>query len=134
MEKYEILEHKADFKIRAFGRSKEELFENALLGMESGFGAKLDTKESKAAVKIKSLDLKSLLVDFLSECLYLIQTKKEIYQMVKFVKFSDTELEADLFGKIAERFNDDIKAATYYQLEVGQKEDGSWEAVALFDI
>lgn len=34
--KYEILEHKADLKIRVFGKTKEELFENAMVGV---FGA-----------------------------------------------------------------------------------------------
>ncbi|PIR90405.1 hypothetical protein COU04_00035, partial [bacterium (Candidatus Gribaldobacteria) CG10_big_fil_rev_8_21_14_0_10_33_41] len=34
--KYEILEHKADLKIRAFGKTKQELFLNMLLGMTSG--------------------------------------------------------------------------------------------------
>jgi SHS2 domain-containing protein len=33
MKKFEILEHKADLKIRVFGKTKEELFENAMLGM-----------------------------------------------------------------------------------------------------
>ena len=33
MKKFEILEHKADLKIRAFGKTKEELFENAMAGM-----------------------------------------------------------------------------------------------------
>lgn len=135
MEKYEVLEHKADFKIRAFGRTKEELFENALLGMEDVLRAKLGPQNSEVrSVKIKSFDIDSLLVDFLSECLYLIQMKKEAYSKVKFVKFSDTELEAELFGKIAERFEEDIKAVTHHQLEVKQEDDGSWEAVVLFDI
>ena len=30
MKKFEILEHKADLKIRAFGKTKEELFQNML--------------------------------------------------------------------------------------------------------
>jgi len=35
MKKFEVLEHRADFKIKAFGRDKKELFKNAPLTMES---------------------------------------------------------------------------------------------------
>ena len=43
MKNYEILEHKADLKIRAFGKTKEELFLNMLLGM----AGKYETRNSK---------------------------------------------------------------------------------------
>ena len=135
MIKYEILEHKADLKIRAFGQTKEELFLNALLGMAES--QKPDIKEkqkTKRQIKIKSLDLPTLLVDFLNEVLYLTQVNKEIYKDVKFKKFSDTELEAEIFGQKVERFSEDIKAVTYHSLDIRQKEYGTWEATVLFDI
>lgn len=34
--KYEILEHKADLKIRAFGEDLKELFLNVMVGMFEG--------------------------------------------------------------------------------------------------
>ena len=136
MKKYEILEHKADLKIKVKGSSKEELFLNALLGMEEGLRPETkETKEKiKREIKIKSIDLPALLVDFLNEALYLIQVHKEIYTQVKFIKFSDKELEAELFSQKVERFGEDIKAVTYHDLDIYQKEDGTWEAVVLFDI
>ncbi|MDP2967051.1 MAG: archease [bacterium] len=136
MKRYEILEHKADLKIKVKGSSKEELFLNALLGMEEGLRPETkETKEEiKREIKIKSIDLPALLVDFLNEALYLIQVHKEIYRQVKFIKFSDKELEAELFSQKVERFGEDIKAVTYHDLDIYQKEDGTWEAVVLFDI
>ena len=135
MEKYEVLEHRADLKIRVFGKSREELFENALLAMTSGFRPKIKNQKSKIQkIKVKSSDFETLLVDFLSEVLYLIQVNKEIYTDVKFKKFSDTEIEAELSGEKVERFGEDIKAVTYHNLDVHQKEDSTWEATVLFDI
>ena len=135
MEKYEILEHKADLKILAFGETKEELFLNMLLGMEESVKTEIKSDEKvKREIKIKSLDLPALLVDFLSEVLYLIQVNKEIYTDVKFIKFSDTELEAELSGQKVERFGEDIKAVTYHGLDVCQSKDGIWEATIIFDI
>lgn len=36
MEEFEILEHKADLKIKAFGKTRKEIFLNMLAVMESG--------------------------------------------------------------------------------------------------
>lgn len=133
--KYEILEHKADLKIRAFGETKEELFLNALLGMAESL--KPDIKPDGKIIrqiKINSSDLPTLLVDFLSETLYLIQVNKETYNNVKFKKFTDIEIEAELFGQKVERFGEDVKAVTYHQLDLHQRENGIWEATVLFDI
>ena len=136
MKKFELLEHRADLKIKVKGSSKEELFLNALLGMEEGL--RPETKETKEEIKreirIKSIDLPALLIDFLSEVLYLIQVNKEIYNNIEFKKFTDTEIEAELFGQKAERFGEDIKAVTYHQLDVCQTKGGTWEARVLFDI
>jgi len=133
MKKYEILEHKADLKIRALGKNKEEIFLNALLGMNASLQPEiLNQKSEIRKIKIKSPDLSALLVDFLSEALYLIQANKEIYDNTKFIKFTDTEIEAELLGQKVERFNEDIKAVTYHGLDIHQKKDGSWEAIALF--
>jgi len=70
--KYKILEHPADIKVQAFGKTKEELFVNAIRGMTEVLKSKVQSPKSKVTrrIKIKSLDLNSLLVDFLSEVLY----------------------------------------------------------------
>ncbi|MCJ7786859.1 archease [Patescibacteria group bacterium] len=134
-EKFEILEHKADLKLRAFGKTKEELFLNMLIGMSESMKSEVRRPEEKIRreVKIKSLDLPALLVDFLSEVLYLTQVNKEIYNNVKYKKFTDTELKAELIGKKVERFGEDIKAVTYHGLDIHQK-NGIWQVTVLFDI
>ena len=134
MKKYEILEHKADLKIRAFGKTKEEVFLNMLLAMTENQRPEILPEKVKKEIKISSPELSSLLVDFLSEALYLTQVNKEIYNNVKYKKFTDTELKAELIGQKVERFGEDIKAVTYHNLNIRQREDGIWEATILFDI
>ena len=131
---YEILGHKADLKIRVFGKTKKELFLNAVLAM--GESLKPNGKSSivDRKIKVKSGNLETLLVDFLSEVLYLVQVNKEIYINVEFNKFSDNEIETELSGQKVERFGEDIKAVTYHNLDVRQKEDDNWEATILFDV
>jgi SHS2 domain-containing protein len=133
---YEVLEHKADLKIRVFGKTKEELFENAMIGMfeAAKYEKNLKSQISKLKIKINSVDLPSLLVDFLSEALYLVETEKLVFEKVEFKKFTENEIEANLFGKPLKRMGVHIKGVTYHDLEVRAKKDGSWQATILFDI
>jgi SHS2 domain-containing protein len=133
---FQILEHKADLKIRVFGKTKEELFENAMVGM---FGAakykptkQLTTKQ--LTTKIKSIDLPSLLVDFLNEVLYLVETKKLVFEKIEFKKFRENEIEAILIGKPLKRMGVHIKGVTYHDLDIRQEKNRTWEATILFDI
>jgi SHS2 domain-containing protein len=140
MKKYEILEHKADLKIRAFGKDLEELFLNTMIGMfesakyEPAFAEATAGKEIKKEIKVSSLDLPSLLVDFLSEVLYLSEVNKEVYNRIGFKKFSDKRIEGILLGKKLKRIGVVIKGVTYHDLEIKQNKDGGWEATILFDI
>lgn len=135
MEKYKILEHPADLKIEIYGRTKKELFSNAVLAMNEGLEVEFGRSKSEIRnIKIKSLDLESLLVDFLNEVLYLIQVNKEVYNQVRFIKFTDEKIKAELFGYKLKRINQDIKAVTYYDLKISQRKDNSWKAIVVFDI
>jgi len=151
MKKFEILEHKADLKIRVFGKDKKELFGNAMIGMQQALGPEIKNRKSKIKkkIKIKSNDLTSLLVDFLSEINYLNEVNKEVYSDIKFTKFSSTELEGEISGNKVESFGLIIKGVTYHDLDIHQKperseggrrknilrpKDKTWEATVLFDI
>ncbi len=135
MKKYEVLEHVADLKIRVFGKTKKELFANMLLAMTESMKAELlaPKEEVRREIKVKSLDLSALLVDFLSEVLYLTQVNKEAYKDIKFKEFEDKELQGDLLGQKVERFGEDIKGVTYHGLEI-KKVNDHWETTILFDI
>ena len=139
MDNYKILEHITDLKIQAFGKTREELFLNMLKGMSDSQKAELKDEKIQKEIKIESMDLDALLVDFLSEVLYLTQVNKEVYNDVRFTKFGSstsseqTILEAELFGNKVESFGEDIKAATYHGLKI-EKKNGLFEATVLFDI
>ncbi len=134
MKKYEILEHKADLKIRIFGEGKEELFLNAILAIRENQRAIISMKDAKRKIKVSSPDLPSLLVDFLSQVLYLSQVNKENYNNIKFKKLSNIRLVAEISGKKVESFGEEIKGVTYHDLDIHQEKDGTWQATVLFDI
>lgn len=134
MKDYEILEHPTDLKIRAFGKTKEELFSNMLKGMFLGAGAKIENrKKVSRKIKIKSADEQSLLVDFLSEALAQSDINNEVYFEAEFEKLTGTGLVGKIFGSPVKSFGTEIKAVTYHGLEIKKVSDG-WKATVLFDI
>lgn len=134
MKKYEILEHVTDLKIRTFGKNKKELFLNSMIGMYEGARYQSEGEKIEREIKVSSQDLASLLVDFLSELLYLTEVNREVYQQIQFKKFHVTKIEGILIGKKLKRMGVHIKGVTYHQLDIHQREDGIWEATVLFDI
>ena len=72
--RYEFLHHIADAKFRAFGSTMEEAFENAALAM---FNIMIDTSgyepEQVRDFELTAQDTRRLLVDWLSELLYLFE-------------------------------------------------------------
>jgi len=134
MKKYQALEHKADLKIKAFGKDKKSLFENMMLGMQAALRPKLKKKETTTRIEVESEELESLLVDFLAEINYLNEVNRAAYSEVRFYQFGDNKIEAELLGRKVERFGLQIKGVTFHDLSVQQKEDGGWEATVLFDI
>ena len=136
LKKYEILEHKADLRIKVFGETKEELFSNALFGMTESQKPEITKPEEKnqRLIKIKSLDLSSLLVDFLSEVLYLSEVNQEVYNNIQFKKFTNKNIEGTLSGNKLKKIGVIVKGVTYHDLDIHQKKDKTWEATVLFDI
>lgn len=132
---YEVLPHTADLRIRAWGRTREELFRSALRGMSSVMHpeALRQAPNVEREIAVSASDTPSLLVDFLSEALSLAHTNHELYTDVEFAELADTSLRAALRGVPVEGFEKDIKAATYHGVEV-KETDGGYEATVIYDI
>lgn len=135
---FEILEHTADLRIKVWGKTKEELFKNALRGMTHVQKPESRIKNHKSrivkTIAIESADLTALLIDFLSEALTQSQINRAVFYNVKFLKFSDTSLEAKIEGIEVDEFDEDIKAVTYHEAEVKQNPEGVYETKIVFDI
>jgi SHS2 domain-containing protein len=135
MKKYRILPHTADIEIEIFGKTKNELFENALFAMAEILAKDFEKEKGrKIEIKIKSENLPLLLADFLNEVLYFTMVNKEIYPEAKIKKLTDKEILAEILGKKVNYFQEDIKAVTYYDLNAEKDKKGFWKAKVVFDI
>jgi SHS2 domain-containing protein len=146
MEPFEYLEHTADVKFRARGRSLEETFENAALAM---MGAMIDPAtvrlEETWPVEIEADGLETLLYEWLSEVLYLFEVELAVFSRFD-VKLEEDEGDWRLSGKVGgekvdpERhfFETEVKAVTLHQFEIKRVvEDGGeeiWTAQVVLDV
>ncbi len=132
--KYEILEHTADLKIRAFGRLLEELFNNILAAMvEATKPIIIDQTASVEEIKIKAENLENLLIDFLSEVIYQTDLNDVVYTKAEFKKITEKGLEGKIFGQKIKTFETEIKAITWHELEI-KKINNLWQATVVFDV
>jgi SHS2 domain-containing protein len=138
MKRYETFDHTADMGIRVFGRTEEEVFANAAYAL---FDQLTDLRKvgDKVAqeISVEGADREDLLIRWLGELLFLSQSRGFLFK-----EFSILHLESNLLRAIARgeifdpsrhRFETEIKAVTYHQVEVKQKDKG-WEAKVIFDI
>lgn len=134
---YDFLEHTGDVRMEVSGNTPEELFTEALAGMMAFMGphiARDNDAEAEQKISVTASDRAALLVDFLNEALRLAQEHKEFYTKTAFSRLDETALEADLYGRLVEQFDDEIKAVTYHEAEVSRTPDGKWRAKIIFDI
>jgi SHS2 domain-containing protein len=138
MKKYELIEHTADVGVKAYGKTLSEAFENAAKAM---FDLITDTSEVESTgqynIELKASDLEQLLVDFLSELLYLHSANNLVFGFFKLdIDENKKSLKGTFYG---EKFNiskhkagAEIKAVTYHMLEVKKTKPCSVQV--LFDI
>ena len=126
MERYRFLEHMADAKFQAFGKTLEEAFTNAALATASLIWdwEKVE-KKIEHKVEIEGKDLKQLLSSFLEEIIYLLDSKMFLLSFAEKVRIEKKgnryALKAIFKGdKYSEEYKiyGEVKAITYDEMEI----------------
>jgi SHS2 domain-containing protein len=126
MQQYKILPHTADGKFMAFGRTLEEAFSNAALATASLMWdwSKIE-RSASFRVKVRGRDLEQLLLKFLGEIIYLLETRAFLLGAVEEVRLHEgakgCRLEALFWGdKISDKYEiyGDVKAVTYNEMKI----------------
>lgn len=133
-----MLGHTADVGFEAFGRTREEVFANAaraLIDLIVDAG----TVEPAAALRIEveAPDGPSLLVNWLSEVLYLYDAEHWLWRDFDVKHATERSLQAvargEKFDPARHRIKLMVKAITYHQLALEKTADG-WRAQVYVDI
>lgn len=140
MKKYELLDISGDVGLKIWGKTLEELFENAAEGMYSLITNARQIKEKKTIGFVtESSSLESLFVSWLNELIFHFDTYGFIGKAIKIdsLSLSKYRLNASVSG---EDYNPQkheskllIKAATYHNLRI-EKTGDIYKAEIIFDI
>ncbi|MEJ5349344.1 MAG: archease [Desulfosoma sp.] len=135
---YEIIDHTADVGLRVRGRHVAEVFEKAALGFYD-LMVSLKAVEAGAVrhVSVEAEALDDLLVQWLSELLYLFEVEGFLGKKVQVVIHPQWSLTAAVQGDFFDPKRHELKllykAVTYHQASVDFS-DGTWTAQVIFDI
>jgi len=125
--------HTADWAMRVWSDNLNCLFEQAALGMYSLMEIKLDNGQRVTdSIILENLDLESLLVSFLSELLYKVESEGLAYDQVS-VEVNEHHLKAQLEGSPITNQKKEIKAVTFHNLVIVLTE-GKYEVTIVFDV
>ena len=121
--KYKYLEHTADIKFQAFGKTLGEAFSNSAYAMINIISEDKIKEKVIKKIKVKGIDEKSLLYNFLEEILFLLNTKNFLLSKVKEIKIKDKELTATLTGDKLDNYKLglDVKAVTYNDMFIKER-------------
>jgi SHS2 domain-containing protein len=133
---FEVLSHTADIGIAVRGRNLEELFRDAARGLftvmlpetPNGIGCERN-------FRLDAPDVETLLVDWLSELLFLFDVERFVTDDVEFDSISDSLLSVHCRGITATEISGgtEVKAITHHMLKVRRTETGL-EAEIYFDL
>ena len=138
MPKYILIDHTADIGVDVFGATLKELFMHAayaLFDIITDLSKVEDVVEHK--VKVTGIDREQLLVNWLSELLYLHDVKNLLFRDFCIMNITDNQLDASVRGEAFVEgkhvIKTEVKAVTYHMLEV-KREEGRWTAQVILDI
>ena len=121
--KYRYLDHTADIKFQAFGKSLEEAFSNSAYAMIKIICKEKVMERITKKIMIKGIDKKSLLYRFLDEILFLLNAKNFLLSKIKEIKIRDNMLTAVLSGDDLGNYKLglDVKSVTYNDMIISER-------------
>lgn len=129
MKPFRYLPHTADVKFQAFGRNFETALKNAGLAMTNLItDVSKIKKRLKRKISIASPSDEDLVVDFLNELIFLLETKGFLMAgaKLKYRKLKNSaEISGELYGDNIRRYktHGSVKAATYNDLKIARRKN-----------
>lgn len=133
---YEFLEHTADVKFVAKGKSIEEVFKEAAMALKETMTKGVEIKKiQEKDVGVEGKDYESLLRNFLEEFLFLFDAEDFILSEVKDIMIDGFRLMATVKGDVIDNYklSNDVKAITYNEMYVKEIDKG-WECQVVLDV
>lgn len=138
---FEYLEHTADIKFRAYGKTAEEMLSNAAAALFSCM-VRPNTIAVKETwrVELQAEDLEDLAYQWLSEIVFLFETESSVFSVFSVVLEQDAaglwRLQAEIGGERIDlerhAFANEVKAITRHKF--GIKKNDVWCIQVILDV
>ena len=137
MSHWEHFHHQADIGVRGCGKSLEDAFAQAAIGLTAVI---TEPDEVAASIPVslhcEAPDLELLFADWLNALIYEMTLRKMLFSLFE-VRIVDNQLDATAWGEPIEMARHqpavEVKGATYTELYVQQLE-GAWIAQCVVDV
>lgn len=120
--KFKFLQHTADIKFRAYGKTLEEVFSNSALALSNSIYSGKVAERKKHIIKVKGKDLENLLYEFLEQFLFLFDSENFLMSKIKKLKFDkrNLKIKAEITGDDVKNYETSmhVKAVTYNKMFV----------------
>jgi SHS2 domain-containing protein len=135
---WEHFGHDADIGVRGIGATRAEAFEQAALALTAVVTEPAGIAAQEAvAIRANAPDDELLLIDWLNAIVYEMATRSMLFGRFA-VKLDDHRLEATAWGEPVDRLRHrpavEVKGATYTELSVEKRDDGTWIAQCVVDV
>jgi len=135
---WEHFPHEADIGVRGIGETREAAFEQAALAL-SAVIVDLNSVDPIQAILIacEAPDSELLFVDWLNALVYEMATGKMLFSRFE-VRLEGDKLSAKAWGEPIDLARHqsavEVKGATFTELRVAQRPDGTWVAQCVVDV
>jgi SHS2 domain-containing protein len=134
--KIEIINHTADIGIKVRGKTFEELFINSVNGLYKIIGVKYNGEGGLIELNFEADEIEDLLVKFLNEIIYYVETKK-LGGKIEKIEIKKNEngytLNVKMITKKIKSIEKEVKSATYHNLKV-EKVENEYITTIIFDL
>jgi SHS2 domain-containing protein len=134
---FEVLAQRDSTQLRVSAGTIEDVFRESLRGLavvlHRGYAHTCVTPLA-VPIKVSSVDVSSLLVDFLSEVLYQSELHKVIFSDLRLKHFTNTELSGEISGCGIARFERPIRLVSYEAARFLRGEDRKWHATISLEL
>jgi len=132
--RFDEVEHTADIAIRVWGHTLDELFANAAYGMACQLTDVEDVDPTEEMeIQLQAADVEMLLVDWLSELLYLGERENVVFVEFDISWVTSHSLRAIVRGGPIVEHQAHIKAVTFSELNLEWTAD-QYETNIVFDV
>jgi len=129
---YRWVEHTGEAELSIEAATPEGVFEDALAAYAELVRRDGDGEPQRHEIALEARDAATLLADWISELVFLAETRDFVPERITVLELSDTSLRATVEGRRGSPSHL-VKAVTYHGLEL-RKEGDAWRARVVLDV